>query len=196
WHFIEDEDELVIDGELPDWSAQPAQEGGGASERQLPPWYHLRDRIFTVTARPGAKARTCRNMFADCRILENIKLDELDTSEVRDMTGMFRSCSSLINVFLYKLDVSGVRQMYGVFENCSELRTVDISKWDVSSVEDFSRFFRGCGVLDTLYLNRWQTKEGARVDGFFEDCGDCENVILECHDMNIIREARKVDMWI
>jgi surface protein len=160
WAFSSDHLTLYLNGELPDWG------------EDLPPWYESfwASQIERVVARPGAKARTCREMFSGCRNLKAVYLQDLDVSEVTNMSGMFRECKSLDYIDLKNLKTSKVTVMTSVFQDCEMLREADLSGWDVSSVKSFSYFFCRCGSLEEVRLGGWNVDEKAYMDGFTKGC--------------------------
>ena len=64
-------------------------------------------------------------MFLNCASLEEIQFDNVDTSNVVDMSEMFAACT--------------------------ELKELDLSSFNTSNVEDTSKMFYGCSQLKTTY---------------------------------------------
>lgn len=64
-------------------------------------------------------------MFLNCTSLEEIQFDNVDTSNVVDMSEMFAACT--------------------------ELKELDLSSFNTSNVEDTSKLFYGCSQLKTAY---------------------------------------------
>ena len=84
--------------------------------------------------------------------IEDIILDEYDTSNVTDMSCMFDGCSSLESLDLSGFDTSNVTDMFNMFDGCSSLESLDLSGFDTSNVTDMSKMFYGCSSLESLDL--------------------------------------------
>ena len=79
--------------------------------------------------------------------IEDIILDEYDTSNVTDMSCMFDGCSSLESLDLSGFDTSNVTDMFNMFYGCSSLESLDLSDFDTSNVTDMSKMFYGCSSI-------------------------------------------------
>ncbi len=64
--------------------------------------------------------------------LEEIKLDNVNTSTITNFSGLFSGSSSLVNVDLSDFDTSNMTEMGSMFGGCNNLTKVDMSNWDFS----------------------------------------------------------------
>jgi surface protein len=71
-------------------------------------------------------------------LLEEIKLDWVDTSNVTDMNQLFFSDRSLTWLDLSNFDTSKVTNMSNMFWWCSNLVDLNMSGWDFRNVSNFS----------------------------------------------------------
>ena len=99
-------------------------------------------------------------MFNGCSNLTTIDLRNFDTGNVKNMSGMFRDCGSLTSISgLENLNTSNVTNMSFMFYGCSSLTVLDLSSFDVSKVEYLTQMFEGCTSLETIYSkNDWNTQ--------------------------------------
>ena len=77
------------------------------------------------------------------KTIGNIKIDQWDTSNVRDMHCMFAICKNFEGKGLENWDVSNVEHMSRMFEGCENLN-VDLSNWDIANVRDILLMFYNC----------------------------------------------------
>ena len=72
----------------------------------------------------------------------NIKIDEWDTSNVKNMSYMFISCRKF-NCDLSRWNVGNLKITAYMFSNCPNFNC-DLSDWDVSNVTNMERMFANC----------------------------------------------------
>ena len=103
--------------------------------------------------------------------IEDIILDEYDTSNVTDMGCMFCGCSSLESLDLSGFDTSNVTDMTRMFDGCCSLESLDLSGFDTSNVTDMTCMFNGCCSLESLDLDGFDTSN-ASTSGMFARCSE------------------------
>lgn len=101
--------------------------------------------------------------------LEELHLEESDTSRVTDMSQTFYGCSSLVSLDLSDWETSQVTTAAHMFFDCSSLVSLDLSGWDLSSA-DVSSMFSGCSALASLNLSgfRFPIRDFYLPDGLEE----------------------------
>ena len=126
-------------------------------------------------------------MFSRCSSLTSINLTGLDTSNVINMQDMFMDCTLLTNVDITGLNTSKVTSMRRMFMRCNNIQNLDLSNWDTSNVENMSMMFCRCTSLTNLNLSGWNT---AKVDGMmqmFDRCTSLTDLDLSSFDTGIVR---------
>ena len=126
-------------------------------------------------------------MFDGCSSLTSINLTGLDTSNVINMQDMFMDCTLLTNVDITGLNTSKVTSMRRMFMRCNNIQNLDLSNWDTSNVENMSMMFCRCTSLTNLNLSGWNT---AKVDGMmqmFDRCTSLTDLDLSSFDTGIVR---------
>ena len=73
-------------------------------------------------------------MFYDCGNLKAINLDDFDTSHVVTTEQMFFGCSSLTSIDVSHLNTSNVTNMFDMFYGCTGLTSIDLSTFNTSNV--------------------------------------------------------------
>jgi len=103
-------------------------------------------------------------------------LQNLNTSNVTDMSSMFSGCGSLEELDLSGFDTGKVTDMNNMFSDCSSLVTIRVGDgWTTSSVTSSDGMFYGCqrltGGNGTQFDNNKTDKTYARIDGGDEGQG-------------------------
>ena len=117
-------------------------------------------------------------MFDGCSSLTSINLTGLDTSNVTDMIGMFYLCSSLTSINLTGLDTSNVINMQDMFMDCTLLTNVDITGLNTSKVTSMRRMFMRCNNIQNLDLSNWDTSNVENMSMMFCSCTSLTNLNL------------------
>jgi len=121
-------------------------------------------------------------MFLGCSSLESLDLSGFDTSNVTDMSGMFNDCSSLESLDLSGFDTSNVTDMSWMFYGCSSLESLDLSGFDTSNVTDMYSMFDGCSSLESLDLSGFDTSNVTNMNYMFINCISLETLDLSGFD--------------
>ena len=109
-------------------------------------------------------------MFHLCSSLKSLDLSGWNTSNVTDMESMFEGCSSLTSLDLSGWNISSVAKMMRMFEDCSSLKTLNISGWNTSNVKSMTRMFYGCSSLTSLDVSGWDTSNVTHMSDIFYGC--------------------------
>ena len=126
------------------------------------------------------KPTTTAYWFYDLSALTTIEgLENLNTSEVTDMSQMFYGCSSLRSLNLSNFNTSEVTNMSWMFASCSSLTSLNVSSFNTSKVEGsglgwiytgMTGMFYGCSVLTSLNLSNFNTSAVTNMGRMFYGC--------------------------
>ena len=114
-------------------------------------------------------------MFYYCQSLEDLDINNWDTSNVKDMSSMFLYCTSLGELNLNNWNTGNVTNMNSMFAhtydefNTAGLTKLEINNWDTSKVEDMSFMFFW-SEINTLDLSNWDTSNVKNMDSMFSIC--------------------------
>lgn len=108
------------------------------------------------------------NMFSQSIYLKDIKLN-IDTSNVTDMSYMFYNCERLETLDLSNFDTINVKSARQMISYCPKLKTVDASNFDTRNLSDFNMMFCNCDELTTLYANIDFSKAYSYLNLFYSD---------------------------
>ncbi|MBR4546327.1 MAG: S8 family serine peptidase [Oscillibacter sp.] len=135
-------------------------------------WYANRADIQKVTFAESVKPASTALWFYGCQNLSEVRgLQNLDTSEVTDMSQMFSRCASLRTLDLSALDTRKVAGMKSMFFSCANLTELDLTGWDTKNVTDARDMFAGCAALKTVYASgSFSTEKMSESAGMFQGC--------------------------
>ena len=133
---------------------------------------------------PGVIAnQNSRGLFSHLYNLKTIQgLENLDTSQVTDMSSMFDWCQSLTNLDVSHFDTSQVTNMSGMFWQCRGLTNLDVSNWDTSKVTDMSVMFNECVNLTNLDVSHFNTSQVTNMSGMFVHCDNLSSLDVSHFD--------------
>ena len=121
--------------------------------------------IATVTFKDRISPTTTAHWFDEpgyhepdeIRLTTINHIENLDTSNVTDMSYMFAGCTKLTELDVSGFDTSNVTNMSYIFQSCASLTSLDVSGWNVEKVTNMSSMFQSCASLTSLDLRSWNT---------------------------------------
>ena len=122
------------------------------------------------------------DMFDDCSNLTSLDLSNFDTGKVTDMLNMFNGCSSLTKLDVSKFNTSKVTDMWGMFAGCSSLSKLDVSNFDTSQVIRMTWMFYDCSSLTELDLRNFDTSQVTNMNWMFYKCLSLTQLDLSSFD--------------
>ena len=97
--------------------------------------------------------------------------ENLNTSEVVDMSSMFEGCKCLTNLDVSSWDTSSVTDLSSMFYDCTGLTTLDLSNWNTNNVKNTSTMFYNCDNLKTIYVgDLWNMENVTHSYYMFTNC--------------------------
>ena len=116
-------------------------------------------------------------MFAGCSALRSLDVSRFDTSQVTGMSSMFSGCASLTELDLYFFDTAKVTDMHEMFSGCATLSALNLAHFDTAQVTDMHAMFKDCKSLTTLDLSNFQTSEVKNMSGMFSGCSALTTIL-------------------
>ena len=124
-----------------------------------------------------------RLLFYCCNNMTNLNLENLDTSNVTDMTQMFWKCKELKNLNVSKFNTSNVTSMTYLFRECNNITNLDISSFDTSKVKEMNCLFAFCTSLKEIDISNLDTSNVTNMAYLFWHCINLEKIIVG--DLNV-----------
>ena len=127
-------------------------------------------------------------MFLDCAALTTLDLSNFNTSNVKDMSGMFYGCSALTSLNLSNFNTQKVWNMSFMFHRSSALTTLDLKSFNTSKVTDMSVMFADCSSLTTLDLSNFNTSNVMGMKSMFSRCSALTSLNLSNFNTENVKE--------
>lgn len=98
------------------------------------------------------------HMFYHCDALPSVDLSHFNTEKVTDMNSMFSECASLTSLNLSTFDTKNVTDMNSMFNFCAGLTSLNLSNFNTAKVKDMRAMFFCCTGLTSLDLSKFNTE--------------------------------------
>ena len=132
-------------------------------------------------------------MFAGCLKLQNINVARFNTTNVTTMRAMFATCDNLTNLDLSNFDSSKAVDMSYMFASSRQLANITFSnKFNTSIVTNMSNMFYDCQSLDGLDLANFKTTRVANMQAMFAYCSKLTNLNLSSFDTSRVYNMQKM----
>ena len=150
-----------------------------------------------VVFRDKLKAATSlMNTFYHCSSLTDIiNFNNVDTSNVTDMSQLFCGCSSLVNVDVSSMNTSNVTSFNRMFAGCSKLKKADVSNFDTSNVtgkDDMHNMFYQCSSLTELDVSNFDTSKVTDMYGMFYQCSSLTKLDVSNFDTSNVTDMQSM----
>ena len=127
-------------------------------------------------------------MFYYCESLTNLDVSHFNTSQVTNMSEMFELCVNLTNLDLSNFDTSQVTNMFYMFWSCDSLTNLDVSRFNTSQVTNMSEMFGKCENLSSLDVGHFNTSQVTNMSGMFEVCKNLINLDVSHFDTSKVTD--------
>ena len=134
-----------------------------------------------------SNVKNMNEMFAQCSNLETLDLSHFNTEKVGNMSNMFNGCTKLRDLNISSFNTENVTNMYGMFYGCSSLETLDLSHFNTRNVrkDGMNYMFNGCSSLSYLDVSNFTTdKPSMQLDGLFQGCSSLQTLDLSSFDIS------------
>ena len=134
-----------------------------------------------------SNVKNMNEMFAQCSNLETLDLSHFNTEKVGNMSNMFNGCTKLRDLNISSFNTENVTNMYGMFYGCSSLDSLDLSHFNTRYVrnDQMNYMFNGCSSLSSLDVSNFTTdKPGMQLDGLFQGCSSLQTLDLSSFDIS------------
>ncbi len=116
------------------------------------------------------------NMFSYCIKLTSLDVSTFDTSKVMDMSSMFYYCRNLSTLDLSGFNTQNVFDMSNMFSYCDNLAAINLSNFNTANVKNMSNMFYHCTYTQTINIGNFDTKNVVDMSKMFGDCSSLTNL--------------------
>ena len=134
-----------------------------------------------------SNVKNMSEMFGQCSNLETLDLSHFNTEKVENMSNMFNGCTKLHDLNISSFNTEKVTNMNGMFDGCSSLESLDLSHFNTRNVrkDGMNYMFNGCSSLSYLNVSNFTTdKPGMQLDGLFQGCSSLQTLDLSSFDIS------------
>ena len=150
----------------------------------------FKSQLTQIIIDPGVIAnQNSSGLFRDLKKLKTIQgLENLDTSQVTDMSRMFYNCDVLTNMDVSHFDTSQVTDMGMMFEYCEKLTSLDVSHFDTSQVTNMALMFDDCRGLTNLDVSHFDTSQVIEMNLMFYYCENLADLDVSHFDTSQVTD--------
>ena len=144
-------------------------------------WFYNLSELTTIEGLENlntSEVTDMSQMFSGCSRLTSLNLSNFNTSAVTNMNSMFEDCSSLTSLNVSNFNTSKVTNMNRMFWRCSSLTSLNLSNFNTSAVTDMSEMFSGCSRLTSLNLSNLNTSAVKYMGSMFSGCSGLTSLNL------------------
>lgn len=117
-----------------------------------------------------SEVKNMRRMFGDCRDLTALDVSGFKTDNVTDMSEMFKDCHSLTTLDVSHFNTINVTDMNTMFDLCYNLTNLDVSGFKTAKVKDMHQMFFDCRSLPNLDVSHFDTSSVENMMYMFGLC--------------------------
>ena len=129
--------------------------------------------------------------YVNCTSIEG--MENLNTSNVTDMSWMFSNSSSLTDIDISMLDTSKVTTMEAMFSGCKAAKNINLKGIDTSKVKymgksrkDAEGMFEGCTSLTNIDITRLNMDSLVSTSSMFKDCSSLTSIDFSGRNLNAV----------
>lgn len=166
------------------------------------PYIDIKEQVKKVVITPSFKQVTnitsTYGWFYGMKNLTSITgLENLNTSNVKDMVWMFSGCKKLTSLNLASFKTDNVEEMSGMFLDCEKLTSINLSSFKTGMVRVFSDMFYGCKSLSTLDISTFNTDKAWTMEGMFAKCSSLKTLYVPANswDMERVKRNYSEEYW-
>lgn len=130
-------------------------------------------------------------MFMGCKKLTSIDLSNFDTSNVIDMSHMFRGCTFMTSLDLRNLNMSKVEDVQCMFFDCQKLESVSFGEFAVN-LKSMGSMFYHCYKLTSVDLSHFNTSNVTDMSGMFYSCYQLASINVDGFDTSNVTDMSRM----
>lgn len=170
----------------------PSIDVSGVLDNSIKAYYDGNGNVYIYSDTEIYAPPNSQTLLAYFGAVETMKLDDLNTSSVVNMSSLFEGDSKFITLDLKGFDTSKVTNMYGVFKNCKKLEQLDLTNFNTERVTSLSYMFYQASSLKQVNLTSFNINKVTTMDSMFRHTGALDKVIVS--DNWVVGESTNVGL--
>ena len=106
-------------------------------------------------------------------------LENLNTSQVTDMSGMFQGCCKLTSLDLSHFNTEKVVGVQDMFKSCKKIQALDLSSFKTTNVKHMNSMFIACEALTSLDISHFDISKVTEMDYMFYNCPNLTTIYCD-----------------
>ena len=155
-------------------------------------YYMIYNTFYVLSEKTIVFNADCSNMFHYYSRLESIKFNNIDTSNVTNMSRMFGSLGSVASLDLRSFNTSNVTDMSNMFDRSGTLKSINLTSFDTRNVTKMSYMFGGCDDLITLDLSNFNTSKVENMQDMFRECRALKTLDISSFDTSNLKSISRM----
>ena len=141
----------------------------------------------------GPNCNMVSYMFANCKNIKTLNLDNWNTKNIAWFSGMFYG-SNIEHIDLRDWDTSALYSCVAMFKECNKLKSMlGLETWDLSKCVDLNNMFYNCGSLETI--GKCENLDLSRVLSTEHMFEGCKNLILNASKWKYHVRCKRTNMF-
>ena len=135
--------------------------------------------------------------YSNCTSIEG--MENLNTSNVTDMSWMFAGSSKLTQIDISMLDTSNVTTMEAMFASCTDVTNINLKGIDTSKVKymgksrkDAKGMFEGCTSLTNIDTTQLNIDSVISTSAMFKDCSSLTSIDFSGRNLNAVTDMNSM----
>ena len=154
-----------------------------ARPQSMSRWFRSFTKLETIEGWENLNTSEVTDMsflFTDCGKLTSDDFDfsHFNTAKCKSFLYMFTNCTGITSLDLGSFDTSEAETLSCMFENCTNLAFVNLKSFNTEKVTDFSGMFYNCSKLEDLGIEGFHIGKDASISGLFSRCSSLKKVTL------------------
>lgn len=140
------------------------------------PWISVKNNIRSVRFADEVQPTDTANWFKDFTNCTSFDLNNLNTSQVSNMSSMFNNCRAMTTLDLSMLSLGSVTNMGHMLYQCASLETIHFGSVDTSHVVYADNFLKDAVKLKTVDMSRLDFGSVQNMSGMLAGCNALEMI--------------------
>lgn len=131
--------------------------------------------------------------FSNCSSLEAVKgIENWNTINVKWTQGMFTNCLNLESLDLTNWNTKNLGNTISMFSNCQKLKKIgNVKNWNTENLEYCGDMFSQTYSIEEIDLSNWGTPKLMTIDYMFSNCG-AKIIRMDNFDLSKISNIRNI----
>lgn len=142
-------------------------------------WFAGFDKLKEITGLENlntSEVTDMTEMFGDCQLIDSLDVSGFDTGNVKYMLHTFNGCRALRSLDVSGFKTDNVTDMGGMFYECRSLKSLDLSGFNTANVTNMAQMFCWCFALEKIDISKFDTRKVLSMHQMFWNCSSLKSL--------------------